>query len=126
VKIVDFEIESNGAEVSVDLDDGSVEVWPMSDFRERVLRLEVPQTPVVISVLPNEDGALPCPHEDCNGHVVEVDQAVRWNRLYVEDGRLVTSTDGDHDWERADPGFLCDTCDRSFELDAALDDITYT
>lgn len=63
-----------------------------------------------IKTVRKTDGPITCPRKTCGGQVVEVDTAIRWNYLYVEEGRVRTSTDGDAHFERDEVGFICETC----------------
>jgi hypothetical protein len=80
-----------------------------------------------IKTLPKRDGEIRCPYPDCCiGVVVEVDVAVRWNRLTIEDGEVRASTAGDYSFERrteedGGPGFMCDTCLRGVHFDPEPD-----
>lgn len=96
-----------------------------------------PVEPLYFTVLPTEDDVtLACPDPECKGHVVEVDEAIRWNPLFhridKSDGEhyLWTHTSGDSSWERREPyGFICDSCVRPvfFDGDAAglIESINY-
>lgn len=63
------------------------------------------------------NGPIRCPRRGCEGEVVEVDVARRWNRIDMQDGHPIASTAGDYQFD-ADPStpFICDDCLRPITL----------
>ena len=91
--------------------DGGFARW---DHPEGTAKSIVPE-PVRWSIYFDPDEARPrTPHTQCPScgtldHIVEVDQAVRWNRLTLSsNGATATASTGDGDWDFY--GWLCTSC----------------
>lgn len=69
------------------------------------------------AVVDADTGLLHCAVDGCGGEIVEVDRAVRWNRLYMEGDALFAST-GDGVYEH--DSYSCDTCLREHLLPAGM------
>lgn len=86
----------------------------------------------VIKELPAE-GPVPCPRKGCDGSIVEVDVAVRWNDLEVYPATdsvpagLIASVGRHYQFDRRDRHpFICNSCCEPVQFpDRVVDTIDY-